>query len=68
MASNIYFIYYNGKESKQGITVSTNDLSPLEGSRGEAHYIMRWSKGNPQSYIKILGNNISFFNDILFIR
>jgi hypothetical protein len=41
-------------ERKEGITVSSTEIIELEGSRGEANFVMRWHKGDPPSYIKIV--------------
>lgn len=43
-----------GGESRSGITVSADDIYPLEGSRGEANFIIKWPYANDQSYIKII--------------
>jgi len=44
----------DSSEVREGITVSAADEMELEGSRGTAHFIMKWDKGAPQAYIKIL--------------
>lgn len=44
----------NNGERKEGITVSSTEIIELEGSKGEANFVMRWSKGAPPSYIKIV--------------
>ena len=41
-------------ERKEGITVSSTETIELEGSRGDANFVMRWHKGSPPSYIKIV--------------
>merc|ERR1719223_853751 len=41
-------------DTKSGITVSKADVIDLEGSKGQANYVMRWAKGAPQAYIKIV--------------
>jgi hypothetical protein len=43
-----------GGDERKGITVSSGDAIPLDGSKGEANYVMRWAKGAPQAYIKIV--------------
>lgn len=43
-----------GGDERKGITVSTEELIPIEGSRGEAHYVMKWPTATEQSYIKII--------------
>ncbi len=39
---------------RKGITVSSEDVYPLEGSRGEANFIIKWPYANEQSYIKFI--------------
>ncbi len=34
--------------------MSSADLQSLDGSRGEAHFIVKWPGANSQSYIKLL--------------
>ena len=41
-------------ERKTGVTVSSTDSEELEGSRGDANFVMRWAKGAQQAYIKIV--------------
>lgn len=41
-------------ERKDGITLSINDVLEIEGSRGEANYVMKWPGGAQQAYIKIV--------------
>jgi hypothetical protein len=43
-----------GIDSKKGITVTKEDVLDLEGSKGEANYIMKWPGSKVQSYIKIV--------------
>ncbi|KAJ1435265.1 hypothetical protein B484DRAFT_446138 [Ochromonadaceae sp. CCMP2298] len=44
----------DGGDTKESITVCKSDLAPLDGSKGEAHYIMKWPRAKAQSYIKII--------------
>eukprot|EP01040_Poterioochromonas_malhamensis_P013214 gene13214-14504_t len=46
-----------GGEVRNGITISSDDVYPLEGSRGEANFVIKWPYATDQSYIKILTNN-----------
>lgn len=46
----------DGCDKKSGITVSEGNVEPLEGSRGEANYVMKWKGATQQSYIKIMPN------------
>lgn len=39
---------------KEGITISKGDVFELEGSRGDANYIMKWPHNKTQAYIKIV--------------
>eukprot|EP01031_Cornospumella_fuschlensis_P030473 gene30473-36832_t len=39
---------------REGITVTVEDTYPLEGSRGEANFMIKWPYTNEQAYIKIL--------------
>ena len=34
--------------------MSTEDVMPLEGSRGEANFIIKWPYANDQAYMKII--------------
>eukprot|EP01033_Poteriospumella_lacustris_P016394 gene16394-11720_t len=45
-----------GGDERKGITVSEEDLMPLEGSRGEAHFIIKWPYTHEQAYIKIVNH------------
>jgi hypothetical protein len=45
-----------GGDERKGITVCEEDLQPLEGSRGEAHFIIKWPYTNEQAYIKIISH------------
>lgn len=49
--------YSLGGEVRNGITISSDDVYPLEGSRGEANFVIKWPYATDQSYIKILTNN-----------
>ena len=40
-------------EERHGITVSGEDELDLEGSRGTANFVIRFNKGDQQSYIKL---------------
>jgi hypothetical protein len=40
-------------EVREGITVSSSDEYELEGSRGTANFVMRFNKGDQQSYLKL---------------
>jgi hypothetical protein len=41
--------------TRNGITVSESDVIELEGSKGEANYVMKWDKSSKhQAYIKIV--------------
>jgi hypothetical protein len=52
--SDLYLI--SGGDVRKGITISTEDVYPLEGSRGEDNFIIKWPYANDQSYMKILAN------------
>lgn len=43
-----------GADRRDGITVSEGDAMELEGSKGSAHFVMKWNKGEQQSYIKVV--------------
>lgn len=43
-----------GNDVKTGITISKADVMELEGSRGDANYIMKWPGQKVQSYMKIV--------------
>lgn len=43
-----------GDDVRKGITISTEDILPLDGSRGEANFIIKWPYANDQAYIKII--------------
>ena len=45
-----------GGDTKEGITVSEDDIIELDGSKGEANYVMKWKGSNQQAYIKIINN------------
>ena len=45
-----------GGDTKEGVTVSEEDIIELDGSKGEANYIMKWTGSNQQAYIKIINN------------
>lgn len=49
-----YIRVRTGGDRREGITVSTGDLQSLDGSRGEAHFIVKWPGSISQAYIKIL--------------
>ena len=40
-------------ERREGITVCSDDELELEGSRGTANFVMKFNKGDHQSYIKL---------------
>lgn len=44
----------SGCDKKDGITISKSDVYELEGSRGEANFIMKWPGNKAQTYIKIV--------------
>ena len=44
----------SGGDTKTGITVSSADVIELEGSKGEANFVMKWNKAKGQSYIKLV--------------
>lgn len=44
----------NDVDVRKDITVSGSDVIALEGSRGEAHYVMKWPGSKHQSYMKII--------------
>jgi outer membrane protease len=39
---------------RKDITITTEDVLPLDGSRGEANFIIKWPYANDQAYIKIV--------------
>ena len=43
-----------GVEVRKEVTVSEQDLQPLEDSRGEAHFVMKWPFSRETAYIKLL--------------
>eukprot|EP01039_Chlorochromonas_danica_P002548 gene2548-2789_t len=43
-----------GGDERKGVTVSTEESFPLEGSRGEANFLIKWPHASDQAYIKIL--------------
>lgn len=43
----------DSSEVREGITVSSLDEHELEGSRGTANFVMRFNKGDQQSYLKL---------------
>lgn len=43
-----------GDEVRKDVTISSEDVIPLDGSRGEANFVMKWPYANDQSYIKIV--------------
>lgn len=43
-----------GGDSKSGITVTASDVMELDGSKGEANFIVKWPGSKMQSYIKVL--------------
>lgn len=47
-----YFI--SGSDFREGITVSKGDILELDGSKGEANFIIKWSNSKSQSYMKIV--------------
>jgi hypothetical protein len=46
-----------GGDTRNGITVSPEEVIPLDGSRGEANFVIKWPKASDQSYIKFLTNH-----------
>lgn len=44
----------NDVDVRKDITISGSDVIALEGSRGEAHYVMKWPGSKHQSYMKII--------------
>lgn len=44
----------NGSGDEKEITVSSLDVIPLEGSKGEANFVMKWPGATSQSYIKLV--------------
>lgn len=44
----------DGGETKSGITVSKADVMELDGSKGEANFIVKWPGAKQQAYIKVL--------------
>jgi hypothetical protein len=44
----------NDVDVRKDITVSGSDVIALEGSRGEAHFVMKWPGSKHQSYMKII--------------
>jgi len=44
----------SGGHSREGITVSDADEQELEGSRGTAHFIIRWERSMEPAYIKLV--------------
>jgi hypothetical protein len=45
-----------GGETRKDITVSSADELQLEGSRGEANFVIKWPGSAGQAYIKLLSN------------
>jgi hypothetical protein len=45
-----------GGEVRKDVTVSEADLQSLDGSRGEAHFVMKWPFSREQAYIKIVAH------------
>ncbi len=43
-----------GCDTKEGVTISKGDVMELEGSRGDANFIMKWPGNKQQAYIKIV--------------
>jgi hypothetical protein len=39
---------------REGVTISEGDVIELEGSKGTANFVLRWSKAEQQSYMKIV--------------
>jgi hypothetical protein len=57
LANNLWkldIVSPDGVDQRLGITVSNSDVEKLEGSKGEANFIMKWKGSNSQSYIKIV--------------
>jgi hypothetical protein len=44
----------NEGSERKTVTVSSTDVEELEGSRGDANFVVRWGKGAPQAYVKIV--------------
>eukprot|EP01032_Pedospumella_encystans_P009182 gene9182-10836_t len=44
----------DGCDTKEGVTISKGDVMELEGSRGDANFIMKWPGNKQQAYIKIV--------------
>ena len=44
----------DGGDTRNGVTISTADILPLDGSKGDANFIVKWTKSSPQSYAKIV--------------
>mmetsp|Transcript_31907 Transcript_31907/g.53806 ORF Transcript_31907/g.53806 Transcript_31907/m.53806 type:complete len:158 (-) Transcript_31907:718-1191(-) len=44
----------DGGDTKEGITVTKGDVIPLDGSKGEANFVMKWPGASAQSYMKIV--------------
>jgi len=44
----------NEGSERKTVTVSSTDVEELEGSRGDANFVVRWAKGAPQAYVKMV--------------
>ena len=45
-------------DTKEGITISEEDVLELDSSKGDANFVMKWSGSNQQAYIKIIKNKL----------
>jgi hypothetical protein len=44
----------SGGDVKKGVTVSSEDAIELDGSKGEANFVMKWPKAKAQSYMRLV--------------